>query len=294
MTLPDTPALRPLSLTLPDGRRLACTETGPADATDLLLCLPGILETRQSFETLLRMAPSGLRVLSVDLCGRGDADPLPGDRGYSMARYLDDLHHLIGQEGRGSRLHLLGTSMGGILAMYLASEAALQVQSLRLNDIGTSLHWSSLMALSRAMLDARADTPPARLAAQLGVSPGVLEAVQSPTHFDLPYRKNWQGMQFGELLRGFRGPIFLVRGQESVVCLSAQVHALRQQHPQARVLEVAGASHPVPLNAAVCPFLLQGLQSQDSVRAEPEPASSTDGAAHRSLWQWLRTRLTGR
>lgn len=79
---------------LPDGRRMAFTDHGAHAADDVLLCLPGLLETRQTFTAIVDECPENLRCLSIDYCGRGDSNPLPQDQGYSMLRYLEDLQHL--------------------------------------------------------------------------------------------------------------------------------------------------------------------------------------------------------
>jgi len=158
---------------LADGRRLAFTDTGPPHARDVLVCLPGVLETRQTFVPVLDARPAGLRCLSLDYCGRGDSDPLPGDHGYSMARYCDDLLHFLGRHlPANTRLHVLGTSMGGILAFYLVSSRAFPVQTLLLNDIGLSLHWLSLLSMYQDMKQGAGTLEPSVLAARLKVTRG--------------------------------------------------------------------------------------------------------------------------
>ncbi|MFM7026340.1 MAG: alpha/beta fold hydrolase [Limnohabitans sp.] len=276
---------------LPDGRRLAFTDIGPAEATDILVCLPGLLETRQTFDPVLQARPAGLRCISIDHCGRGQSDPLPDDRGYSMARYLADLQDFLEQHiPASSRLHLLGTSMGGILAFYLVAAQRPPVHSLLLNDIGLELHWTALMGLASQMRSATPLMSPALLAQSLGVSPGVLADVQKPAHFDLPYRRGLKGMDFSSQLAAYTGPIRLLRGQASVVCLPAQVRHLKKLHPGAQVLEVAGASHPVPFDAAACDFLLAGLCSG----AQRQDAAAAPGPAGPSFWRWLQGKFSQR
>ena len=113
-----------------NGRRLAFSQVGEANSPRVLLCLPGLLETRTTFDPLLHAASDthGLRVISLDLCGRGDSDSLPSESGYCMSLYLSDVEAFIRQEifGHGlprPRLDVLGTSMGGIMGVYLAGKA---------------------------------------------------------------------------------------------------------------------------------------------------------------------------
>jgi pimeloyl-ACP methyl ester carboxylesterase len=248
-------------------RRLAYSQVGDADSPRVLVCLPGLLETRATFDALLQAASGlhGLRVISIDHCGRGDSDRLPGDKGYCMSVYLDDTVQFLRQEVMREghpmpHIELLGTSMGGILAMYLAHEKHTHIAGLFFNDIGLNLNWMSIYGLSDGLkVDGRLPEP-ADLAVQLNVSVGAVMAVSSPSHFDLPYRKDWKGMQFGHLLNHFKGSVRLVYGSESGVCLSEQVSQLEREFPKAEVLEVAGAKHPVSFTEVVNHFIIQALR----------------------------------
>jgi len=284
MTVSQFPAL---TFELPQARRhLAYSVVGDANSPRVLLCLPGLLETRATFDSLLQAAEGvhGLRVISVDLCGRGDSSPMLGDKGYTMQVYLEDIVQFIRSElmAEGKpvpHIEVLGTSMGGILAMYLANDAHNHINGLFLNDIGLDLPWMSIYGLYDGMKKAVRLPTPEEMAEKFNVSIGAVLAVQSPTHFDLPYRKDWKGMKFGHLLSGFKGPVRLMHGSDSGVCTAQQVKDLKHVFPSARVLEVAGAAHPVPFNRDVNQFVLQALSlpapmSQPSVelpQSQPEP-----------------------
>lgn len=278
MTISQFP---PLQFPLPKGHRhLAYSAVGDANSAHVLLCLPGLLETRATFDPLLQAAQGvyGLRVISLDLCGRGDSSPLPGDQGYTMQIYLEDVAHFMRYalmpEGQPMpRIDVLGTSMGGILAMYLASDAHNHVHGLYLNDIGLDLPWMSIYGLYDGMKKQGRAPTPEEMAAKYNVSMGAALAVQSPSHFDLAYRKDWKGMKFGHLLNGFKGPVHLMHGSDSGVCTQQQVKELRSAFPKAKVLEVAGAAHPVPFNAAVNQFVLQSLNLPAAPVVKPESVS---------------------
>ncbi len=262
-------------------RHLSYSSVGAVDSPCVLLCLPGLLETRATFDPLLQDAEGvhGLRVVSVDYCGRADSSPLPGDKGYTMQVYMDDLGHFMRDvlmpDGQPvPRIELLGTSMGGILAMYLAHDAHIPISGLTLNDIGLDLPWMSIYGLYDGMKKAGRLPTPEEMADKLHVSIGVAVAVQSPTHFDLPYRKDWKGMQFGHLLSGFKGPVRLVHGSKSGVCTAKEVKDLLREFPKAQVLEVAGAAHPVPFNAAVNNFVLKSLALPAKPAAKAQPTTT--------------------
>jgi pimeloyl-ACP methyl ester carboxylesterase len=264
MTVSQFPAL---TFHIPQAHRhLAYSAVGDVNSPRVLLCLPGLLETRATFDPLLQAAQNvhGLRVVSLDLCGRGDSSPMPGDKGYTMQVYLEDIVQFMRcelmPEGKPvPHIEVLGTSMGGILAMYLAHDTHNHIRGLFFNDIGLDLPWMSIYGLYDGMKKAGRLPTPEEMASQFNVSIGAVLAVQSPAHFDLPYRKDWKGMKFGHLLSGFKGPVRLMHGSESGVCTAQQVKDLKREFPKAQVLDVAGAAHPVPFNAAVNQFVLQAL-----------------------------------
>ena len=255
-----------LTSPLERGGRLAFTEVGERGSAQVLICLPGLLETSSSFEQLLLAARHslGLRVIAVDYCGRGGSDALSMDSGYTMSLYLTDIEEFIRREVFQSslpkpKLDLIGTSMGGILGMYLASKPSNGVTGLFLNDIGLSLTWMSIFGLYEGMKVSGRVPDANQLASRLGVTEGVVRDVQSPHHFDLPHRKDWKGMNFGHILSDFAGPVRLIYGSQSAVCLPHQVHGFAQKYPVANLLRAEGASHPVPFTDAVCEFVLQAL-----------------------------------
>jgi pimeloyl-ACP methyl ester carboxylesterase len=279
MTISKFPALQ---FQIPkDNRHLAYSAVGDVSSPHLLLCLPGLLETRATFDSLLQDAEGvhGLRVVSLDLCGRGDSSPLAGDKGYTMQVYLEDIKHFIRTELMPDskpvpRIELLGTSMGGILGMYLACDAHNHVSGLFLNDIGLDLPWMSIYGLYDGMKKEGRLPTPEEMAAKFNVSLGAVLAVQSPSHFDLSYRKDWKGMKFGHLLSDFKGPLRLMHGSESGVCTAQQVKDLQRAFPKAKVLEVVGAAHPVPFNATVNKFVLKALDLPAAPAAKSEPTKA--------------------
>jgi pimeloyl-ACP methyl ester carboxylesterase len=288
-------------------RRLAYSEVGDPNSSQVLLCLPGLLETRATFEPLLLAAQAipDLRVISLDHGGRGDSDPLPHDSGYAMSVYLQDtaqfLRQVVMRDGAPvPRIQLLGTSMGGILAMYLAQDPQLQIQGLFLNDIGLSLSWMAIYGLYGSMKQGGRMPTALELAQQLHVSVGSVEAVQSSTHFDLPYKKDWKGMRFAHLLETFKGPVRWIYGSESAVFTQEQLSEIKHVRPSSPVLLVAGAVHPAPYTGAVCEFVLTHLMPERSAHKKHSEftqqelwAQTTLPGQDQGFWPWLKRRYLG-
>jgi alpha-beta hydrolase superfamily lysophospholipase len=136
-------------------RKVAYSRLGEFNSKHIFLCLPGLLETRESFHPLLEMVEQfdDCCWISIDYCGRGNSDQLPTSEQYAFSKYLADTQDLIEtliqskKLNPNRKLHLIGTSMGGILAMHLVNRLNHKVDSVVLNDIGFYLHWSALMSL---------------------------------------------------------------------------------------------------------------------------------------------------
>ena len=67
-------------------RKVAYSRIGQIDAKNIFLCLPGLLETRESFHHLFSMVESfdDCCWVIIDYCGRGNSDQLPTSEQYSF------------------------------------------------------------------------------------------------------------------------------------------------------------------------------------------------------------------
>ncbi len=270
-------------------RKLAFSEVANNASEDLLLCIPGILEKRNTFDPLLSAISQSelpLRAVSVDLCGRGDSDGLRDPNEYNMARYLSDIQFVLEKvisthDNPKVKVHILGTSMGGILGIYLTSKFDHGITSLILNDVGFSLSWWSIFKLYGVMTQNpdpsitavpsfarfRANKPLdlAAMATKLGVSKEVIAAVQEPAHFNLPYKSDFLGMRFLDAILPFEGSVTLIHGEDSPICTALQVNEFLKYYPKDNLLQVRGAEHPAPYNDEVCQFIVTKILGSDVV-----------------------------
>lgn len=284
-------------------RKLAYSEVGNRDSDQLLLCIPGILEKRETFSPLLEKishSDFSLRTVSLDLCGRGDSDPMKDPRDYKMSRYLADIERVLRElisnhNNPAVEVNILGTSMGGILGMYLSTSPAIKVSNLILNDIGFSLSWWSIYKLYGVMTKTSAPSfsglptfgnfqgngaiDVAEMAINLGVSKEVIKAVQEPSHFDLPYKSDFLGMRFLDVIKPFKGSVSLIHGQDSPICTALQVNEFLKFYPTGNLLLVPGAEHPAPFNELVCDFIISKIPNTQSSKLidEIKPNISSGG-----------------
>jgi len=260
-----------------ESRKIAYSDNRRWDAEHTFLCLPGLLETRANFAPFMALSDryASCRCISVDFCGRGDSDPLPDTLDYSMSVYLADMedfvHHQVLNPTREvqTALYLVGTSMGGVLAMYLAGKLGSQVSGLILNDVGLSLHWSSLIQFYK---DFSPTAPERASGTRLQVDPRVIRDVQSPRHFDLHYAFDLLGMHFQGVLHDFHGQVLLVHNSHSVLCPSEIAQRARKHLPQMAVLTVNAEHHPVTWTEGVCEWVAQTLKLQPAANHHTSPA----------------------
>lgn len=111
--------------------------SGPAGAPPLL-CIPGFTRTSRDFEELGRLLSANRRVLCPDLVGRGESSRLDDPAGYTMRNYLAQVVDVL-RSLEIPEVAVLGVSMGGLLAMALASEQAATVSQLIVVDVGPSV-----------------------------------------------------------------------------------------------------------------------------------------------------------
>jgi pimeloyl-ACP methyl ester carboxylesterase len=125
-------ALQEFDLQIPSGR-IHAQRIGGDDAP-LVLCLPGLSANMKSFDFLLeRLGGDGRRLVAVDLRGRGKSEvTAPGTYGWvNHARDVFALADALGAE----RFSLIGSSMGGAVALACAQADASRIERVALIDI---------------------------------------------------------------------------------------------------------------------------------------------------------------
>jgi pimeloyl-ACP methyl ester carboxylesterase len=115
--------------------QLAYTEWGDAANRKLLVCAHGLSRCGRDFDSLARAMASDYRVVCPDAPGRGLSSWLKNPMEYQVQTYVSDMVTLLARLDADS-LHWVGTSMGGMIGMALASLAGTPVQKLVLNDVG--------------------------------------------------------------------------------------------------------------------------------------------------------------
>ncbi len=103
-----------------------------------LMCLPGLTRNARDFTHLAERLAGKWRVICPDLRGRGDSAYAKDSATYNPLQYADDLSVLL-EEEKIDRFVVIGTSLGGLLAMMLAMGGAQRLAGVVLNDVGPEI-----------------------------------------------------------------------------------------------------------------------------------------------------------
>ena len=120
--------------------RLHYLDWGSPDAERIVICAHGLTRNCRDFDFLAQALLPDFRVVCPDFAGRGKSDWLDAKEDYAYPQYCADMAALIARVtagGKPKRIYWVGTSMGGIIGMLLASRPKSPIGKLVLNDVGT-------------------------------------------------------------------------------------------------------------------------------------------------------------
>ena len=266
--------------------RMHYYEWGDPANPRVLVCVHGLTRNGRDFDYLAQSLSAHYRVVCPDIVGRGLSDWLTAKDGYTYAQYMSDVTALLARVTGDAEQHVdwLGTSMGGLLGILLASLPRNPIRRLVVNDAGMLVPRGALERIARYVgNDARFDSLDG-LEAHLrsDCAPfGALDDAQwrhLALHSAVEHADGTWGFRYdpaiGNALRGplsdvdlaaqwdaVRCPVLLLRGAESDLLLRKTALEMTQRGPRAKLVEFAGTGHaPMLMNdeqvGAVRDFLL--------------------------------------
>jgi pimeloyl-ACP methyl ester carboxylesterase len=126
--IPDT--------TQPNSRHsVACYQWGNPQAEKTVVCVHGLTRNGRDFDYLARALSREYHVLCPDMPGRGHSQWLKNPLGYNNPAYVADVAWIL-RSLHISKVHWVGTSMGGIMGILAANSMPDVLETLTLNDIG--------------------------------------------------------------------------------------------------------------------------------------------------------------
>ena len=250
--------------------RMAYWEWGDAANPRALVCVHGLSRQGRDFDTLAQALAADYRVICPDVVGRGQSDWLADPMGYQLPTYVADMVTLLARVN-AQTVHWVGTSMGGLIGMALASLANSPIDRLVLNDVGPAIQpeaiariatylgqprrWASVdeaadylwsisqgfgahsreqwLALTRPMLERDGDGWIPHYDPQIAAPvKGMTPAIMAAGEAAL-----WAGYD------AIRCPTLLLRGGESDLLTRETAQAMQQRGPKAALHEFAGVGH---------------------------------------------------
>lgn len=125
--------------------RMAYTDWGAPSCGRVLMAVHGLTRNGRDFDHVAAALEDRYRVVCPDVAGRGKSDWLAHSAEYHNHQYASDLVALIARLDVDG-VDWLGTSMGGLIGILLASTPSAPIRRLVLNDIGP---WIPKQALQR-------------------------------------------------------------------------------------------------------------------------------------------------
>lgn len=123
--------------------RMAYVEWGDRDNPRVVICLHGLTRNGRDFDDLARALADDFRVVCPDVVGRGRSDWLGVKSDYGFPLYVSDMITLIARLDV-DKVSWVGTSMGGVIGMLIASQPHSPIARLVLNDVGPVITAASL------------------------------------------------------------------------------------------------------------------------------------------------------
>lgn len=255
------------------------------------LLVHGFTQTAHSWDPLVEdaegLVSGGYRAVCVDLRGHGQSSwAVDGD--YSRASMANDIVAVADALGLGE-FSLLGLSLGGALATFVAAEHPWRVRSLVLVDwapwpdgkptagvkrIGSlfSLRWDSFEDAVDMMHAANPRRPRENIALRMRqqlrkADDGWRWGTDPAISGDAGLRSKEPPEVMWGFVRKVRCPALMVRGGQSDVVPQSQAELVRDRLPLGRLAVVEGAGHsvvgdkPAESIGAILPFLDQHSSS---------------------------------
>lgn len=126
-----------LALSAAGFHRMAYTQWGRDDAGRTVVCAHGLTRNGRDFDVLALALAEGRRVVCPDVVGRGRSDWLARPDLYGYPQYLADMTVLLARlDVDAQGVDWVGTSMGGLIGLFLAAQPKSPIRRLVVNDVG--------------------------------------------------------------------------------------------------------------------------------------------------------------
>ena len=255
-----------------DGLRLYYRDyKGPEDRPPIL-CLHGLTRNSRDFAKFAERYAGKWRIIAPDFRGRGNSAWDPKPENYKPPVYAADILQLVAELGVSQAI-VVGTSLGGLVAMLMAAAAPQLLAGVVLNDIGPDLDPAGIARIGQYV------GQPATFGSWDEAS-AELERTHQALHprygaedwadyarricrerdgeilfdYDMAIAKNFRAGQSAPAVDAWpyyralsAAPLLIVRGEHSDLLSAATARAMVDAHPEAALVTVPGVGHPADL-----------------------------------------------
>jgi pimeloyl-ACP methyl ester carboxylesterase len=265
--------------------RMAYWQWGDANSDHVIICAHGLSRQGRDFDVLAQAlcdaAPRKLRVVCLDVVGRGKSDWLKDPMGYQIPQYAADMLALIAHL-QPKTLDWVGTSMGGLIGMVVCGQPNLPlpvpVRKLILNDVGPAIEWHAIQRIGQYLgktgqFESVQQAADAMWAVSTSFGPHTKEqwlalsqAMVKPSgtgftlHYDpaiaIPFASATEestkqgGVMLWALYDNIKAQTLITRGAQSDLLSVATAQAMTQRGPKAQLVEFIGVGHAPTFIAA--------------------------------------------
>ncbi len=286
--------------------RIAYTDWGHIENHHVIVCVHGLARNSRDFDYLAAALTPECRVVCMDVAGRGESDWLDSKSEYTFSTYQSDAAAMLARatapvggrwfsrlKGNAEpKIDWVGTSMGGLIGLFLAAKKNSPIRRLVLNDVGALIPWSALFRMKgyitrgrRFSNEAEVETYLREVCApfgpltdeqwrhmarhgarrdadgsfQLRYDPAIGEGLHGHIDPEFPIGPDLlRGIDLWNIWSKLECPTLVLRGAESEVLLPATLAEMRARKPDVQVAEFAGVGHA------------PALMSQDQIRVVKE------------------------
>ena len=249
-----------LSINKKGFHRIYYQDWGHEESTETIFCVHGLTRNSRDFDKIAGVLAKNRRVICPDTAGRGKSDWLPN---FDLA--------LLAASIKCERFDLIGTSLGGLMGMVLASMKHTPVRRLIINDIAPEVSHEASK----------------RLGQYLHADPHFKSRAEAEVYFREKYApfgpmtdEDWRHLaetSTREIEGGFRlaydpaiansyhryrsffdlwkywsritCPVLILRGTQSDFLTEALLGKMRDLLPHSELIEFEGVGHTPTLNA---------------------------------------------
>ena len=234
----------------------------------VLVCVHGLTRNGRDFDFLAEALASEFRVVCPDIAGRGKSDWLSAKADYGYVQYMADVSTLIARVTASAEQEIawVGTSMGGLLGMLLASRPRNPIRKLVVNDAGVLVPKASLERLASyvgkeprfASIEAL-EAYTRRVSAPFGAltdaqwrhltvhggkqGPDGSWGVRYDPAIAAPFEGALADMDLSAYWDAISCPTLLLRGADSDLLLRETAEAMTQRGPKAKLVEFEAVGH---------------------------------------------------